>query len=114
MSQSPTVVAPHDVAAGVDGARAAVAEETKDVADDMRKHAPRDTGELAESIQTEIGGDGLTGTAAATARHATFVEYGTSDTPEQPFAMPAAMRSRNRFWRRVRKAVGGKLEDLVK
>ncbi|HEX6682432.1 MAG TPA: HK97-gp10 family putative phage morphogenesis protein [Candidatus Limnocylindrales bacterium] len=93
------------------GAEAAVRDETEEVADDMRAFAPVATGELKDSIQAEV--DGLSGAAAATARHATFVEHGTSDTPEQPFALPAAEQSRQRFGDRMREAVGGELKDLT-
>lgn len=77
----------------------AVGEETEAVAQDMRDGAPIDEGELVESIQAEH--DGLEGTAAATARHAEFVEHGTSKMPAQPFAQPAAETSRTRFPQRV-------------
>lgn len=97
-----------------EGLRTAVTDETKAVADDMRKNAPRDSGDLARSIQSETTSDGLGGTATATARHATFVEHGTSDTPEQPFAQPAAERSRQRFPGRVRESVNGELKDLLR
>jgi len=80
-----------------DASREGVTEEVGALADDMRRGAPRDTGELAGSVQGEVRPDGLGGTVAVTARHATAVEYGTSDTPEQPFATPAAVRSRKRF-----------------
>lgn len=93
------------------GAERAVEAETDEVADDMRRNAPRDTGELVESIQAET--DGLSGTAAATARHATFVEHGSSSTPEQPFAMPAAEEARGRFGQRMRDEIGTDLEDLT-
>jgi HK97 gp10 family phage protein len=96
-----------------DGIRKAVHDETAEVADDMRRGAPELTGALRRSIQAETSADGLAGTAAATARHATFVEHGTSDTPEQPFALPAAERSRRRFPDRVRREVGAELKDLV-
>jgi len=97
-----------------DGVRAAVADETREVADDMRRLAPRDTGTLADSIQAEISQDGLSGTAAATARYATFVEHGTEDTPEQPFAEPAAALSRRRFRRRLVDSVDASLRKIVK
>lgn len=93
-------------------ARTAVQDETKLVAEDMRRAAPRRTGELARSIQVEV--KDLEGKAVATARHAIFVEYGTSSTPEQPFAGPAAERSRRRFPRRLRQAVWQALKEMVR
>ncbi|ROO51463.1 HK97 gp10 family phage protein [Micromonospora sp. Llam0] len=101
-------------AAVQEGARRAVAAETRETADDMREGAPRDTGALAESVQEEIDAGGLTGRAVATARHATFVEHGTEDTPEQPFAQPAAERARRRFPARVKQATGVSLRKLAR
>lgn len=95
------------------GLRHAVTGEVDEVADDMRRGAPRDTGELIESIQAEVYPDGLGGTVAATARHATFVEHGTEDTPAQPFAVPAAERARRRFPDRIRRDVGIELDELT-
>lgn len=102
----------------LDGVRKGVRGETAELADDMRRNAPRGNPPtkpvtLVEGIQEEISNGGLTGTVAATARHSVFVEHGTEDTPEQPFAGPAAERSRRRFPDRIRDAVGGELKDLV-
>ncbi|MEV2236701.1 HK97-gp10 family putative phage morphogenesis protein [Micromonospora sp. NPDC049891] len=97
-----------------DGLRAAVRDETNDVVDDMRRTAPRDTGDLVRGMQTEITSDGLGGRAVSTARHSTFVEHGTEDTPEQPFMAPAAERARRRFPGRVKDAVGVELKDLTR
>ncbi|MEU8264916.1 HK97-gp10 family putative phage morphogenesis protein [Micromonospora sp. NPDC048999] len=96
-----------------EGARKAVREETGEVVADMRRTAPRDTGELIASMHPVITNDGLSGQAVATARHATFVEHGTEDTPEQPFATPAAERSRKRFPDRIKTEVGGMLKGLL-
>lgn len=85
------------------GAEKAVAEETEEVAQDMRDGAPFRTGELREGIQAEA--DGLTGRAVSTAQHSFAVEGGTSRMPAQPFAQPAAERSRTRFPDRVSAAV---------
>jgi len=102
---------PEDVREGV---RKAVKDETREVADDMRRTVPRLTGELARSIQVEITNNGVSGAAVATARHATFVEHGTEDTPERPFAAPAAERSRKRFPKRLREETGRSLWRLTR
>lgn len=47
----------------------------EDIATLARRYAPRDTGELANSIEARIGPK--TGTVVATAPHAAFVEFGT-------------------------------------
>lgn len=83
------------------GARAVKAE-TEETADDMRRSAPYKTGALRESIGSEYDAKTMTGRATATAKHAGFVEHGTSDTPAQPFVEPAAARARHRFPDRVK------------
>jgi HK97 gp10 family phage protein len=103
----------------VDGIREAVKEETEQTADDMRRNAvrgnpPTKPVTLAEGVQAEVSEDGLGGTAAATARHSTFVEHGTSDTEAQPFALPAAERARQRFPDTVKRHVGAELKELLR
>jgi HK97 gp10 family phage protein len=85
------------------GAERAVAEETEDVTQDMRDNVPVRTGELRDGMQAEV--DGLAGRAVSTAPHSFAVEGGTSKMPAQPFALPAAERSRGRFPERVSTAV---------
>lgn len=97
-----------------DGLTDAVRDETNDVVEDMRRTAPRDTGDLVRGMQAEITSDGLGGRAVSTARHSTFVVHGTEDTPENDFMTPAAERGRRRFPGRIRDAVGAELRDLVK
>lgn len=85
------------------GAERAVADETDDVAQDMRDGAPVVTGELREGIQSEH--EGLRGEAVSTAPHSFAVEGGTSRQVAQPFAQPAAEKSRLRFADRVSAAI---------
>lgn len=84
-----------------DGLREAVKAQLKATAEDERQLAPRDTGELADSIQTETADGGLGGIVAVTADHATYVNNGTRDTPAQPFATAAAKLARKQFPDRV-------------
>lgn len=56
--------------------------------DRAKADAPRDTDELYNSIEV-IGGDGYR-KVRATADHAYYVEFGTSDTPPQPYLWPNA------------------------
>lgn len=96
----------------IDGAGGrAVKDETHEVAQDMRRGAPFKTGELREKIQAEYDAKTMTGRAASTARHTTFVVHGTSDTPANDFMTPAAERSRRRFPNRAKQYVK---EDLGK
>lgn len=80
-------------------AEAAIATECEAVRDDMRRTVPVDTGELRASIRSRP--QGLTGEVRATARHALFVEFGTSRTPAHPYGAPAALRSRARLPKRL-------------
>lgn len=89
------------------GAEKAVADETEEVTQDMRDGAPFLTGELRDGMQSEV--DGLSGKAVSTARHSFAVEGGTSRMPAQPFAQPAAERSRTRFPERVAAEIRGEL-----
>jgi HK97 gp10 family phage protein len=96
-----------------EGAQTAVTDETEAVATDMRDAAPVLTGELRDSIVSDVDAAALAGQARATARHATFVEHGTSSTEAQPFAQPAAEASRARFPKRLREEVGVLLNALT-
>lgn len=74
----------------------------------MQIYAPEATGELKDSMKAVKLPDGKAA-AEVRARHADFVEYGTSDTPAQPFVRPAVERAR-REWvndssRRMREAL---------
>jgi HK97 gp10 family phage protein len=97
-----------------EASRRAVKAETHETADDMRAGAPFETGELRESIQAEFDPKTITGRAVATARHAAFVENGTSDTPAQPFAEPAAARARQRFPGRVKQEITEELRKVTR
>lgn len=78
------------------GASKVIRSGAKRIERDARQAAPVDTGELRGSIVTTFSGDGRAGVASAsigpTARHGLFVEFGTSDTPAQPFLFPALDR----------------------
>ena len=89
------------------GAEKAVADETEEVTEDMRNGVPVVTGELRDGMQSEV--DGLSGKAVSTAQHSFAVEGGTSRQVAQPFAQPAAERSRTRFPARVAESVRGEL-----
>lgn len=62
----------------------AVDELGQEVALDAEQRAPVDTGALQDSISYADGA------VTADVPYAPFVEYGTSDTPAQPFMRPAA------------------------
>lgn len=82
-------------------AKRAVADETHEVAQDMRRNAPRETGRLVGGIQEEIAKGGLTGKAVSTEDYTKYVVHGTSTHPPNDFIEPAAQRARRRFAARV-------------
>jgi HK97 gp10 family phage protein len=90
----------------------AVKGETEEIADDLRRDAPVDEGDLRDSIQAETLNKGLTGRAAITAAHAGYVVHGTSDTPANDFVSPVEADARRRFPDRVRREVLDELRKL--
>jgi HK97 gp10 family phage protein len=91
----------------------AVQDETLEVAQDMRRNAPRLTGKLVDGIQAEIDAGALEGQAVSTADYSTYVVHGTSDTAPNDYMTPAAERSRRRFPKRVKNAVAAELEKML-
>jgi hypothetical protein len=73
----------------------------------MEDFVPVDTGALRDSIRTDISRDELTAEIGPGDEidYALAVEYGTSDTPSQPYATPAAESARRRFPRAVKEHV---------
>lgn len=72
--------------------REATDEITREIAADMRRLVPVDTGELRESIEDiEVDGHGVISVGTD---HWEFVEYGTSRMDAQPFIRPALYRNR--------------------
>ncbi len=70
-------------------------------ASDIEAHAkavvPVDTGNLKNSIQTEMEGGGLTAVVGTGVSYAPFVEWGTHKAPAQPYLTPAAEAVRPAF-----------------
>ncbi|WP_210651342.1 HK97-gp10 family putative phage morphogenesis protein [Nocardioides sp. SYSU D00065] len=77
-------------------AAAAVRKTAFDIEADAKALAPVDTGNLRNSISTDITGDGRFGAITAdigpTAEYGAFVEYGTSRMGPQPYMAPAFER----------------------
>jgi hypothetical protein len=95
-----------------EAARRAVHDETEDVAAQMIRDAPYDTGYLAHHIQTEFSDEGLTGKAASTADYSKDVVYGTSTHKAVDFMTPASETSRRRFPERVKRYLGEALRKV--
>lgn len=81
-----------------------VAEETDAVAADVRRGAPRRSGDLARSIKADVRE--RTGKVTVDVPYAIHVEYGTSGRRgqrAQPFIRPAAATAERRFVDRARR-----------
>ena len=92
--------------------RRAIDAQLDETAWDVRDDVPVDTGDLRDSVQEERSKDGSSGKVVVTARHATFVLHGTSDTPAQDFMTPAIRRAEHQFPLRVKDEVRGELRRL--
>lgn len=83
-------------------------EETADaVADDARRNAPVDTGELRDSIHVE--GSGRQTRVVVGADHGIFPEYGTRKMAARPYFWPAVERARQGYlagWRAILQGTG--------
>lgn len=66
-----------------------------------KQRAPRDSGEMAESIRAEHGQDQMGPYSDVTVDpfYATFVEFGTSQMPARPFMRPAVASAIRRLRR---------------
>lgn len=82
-------------------ARAAVDAAVMGTARDAQAAAPVETGELRDSIGGSVTIDpyGAVGEVRARAYYASFVEFGTEDTPKHPFFIAAAIRHRRNLTR---------------
>jgi HK97 gp10 family phage protein len=75
--------------------RKVVKETTSRVEQSARSHVPVRTGQLQSSIEGSVRG--MKGTVTATARYATFVEYGTYKDAPQPFMTPALEENEGQY-----------------
>lgn len=69
--------------------KAAVRKTLFDIEADAKVAAPVDTGNLRNSISTEVDGDGMGGVVGPTAEYGIYVELGTSVMGAQPYLGPA-------------------------
>lgn len=83
-----------------------VAKVAFDIEASAKAGAPVDTGNLKNSISTDV--DGLTAEIGPTASYAMYVEYGTSRMRPQPFMGPAVDANIGNFEKALEQ-VGGKI-----
>ena len=85
-----------------------VAQGANAMAQEARRLAPVDTGELKESIRAgpvTLGGGAVQGSVAATAPHAPYIEMGTRDQAPRPFLYPAYQAQRDALVQAVAAAI---------
>ena len=70
-------------------ARTLVAKSAYEIEGRAKVKAPVDTGNLRNSINTDIVNNGLTGIIHAAAEYAAYVEFGTKRMSAQPYMLPA-------------------------
>lgn len=66
-----------------------IAEAAEIIETDAKRRAPVRSGELRDSIGSNIRADGLQAAIGSGAPHAPFVEFGTKTMPAQPWLYPA-------------------------
>ena len=66
-----------------------IAEAAEIIETDAKRRAPVRSGELRDSIGSNIRADGLQAAIGSGASHAPFVEFGTKTMPAQPWLYPA-------------------------
>jgi hypothetical protein len=87
------------VSASVDAVQDAV----EDTVAQARSLAPVKTGELRDSITGSVATDGYSvrGTARATAKHASIIEFGTQRVAKKPYLLAPAIANRKRLNREL-------------
>lgn len=99
-----------EIAGGLGGALAdAVAAEAEAIRRDEAEMVPVDTGELRESIYVVSTGD-HSAEVHVGALHGIWIEFGRVSADAQPYAQPAAERSRSRWPEKAAEAARGVLE----
>lgn len=74
-----------------------------------KTRAAVDTGNMKRNIKVEIASDGLSakiGTRGDDVEYAVHVEFGTNDTPAQPFMVPAHEEERPEFLSKLKDTLG--------
>ncbi|MXN48805.1 HK97 gp10 family phage protein [Shinella kummerowiae] len=112
-----------------DAVAPALVKEATDLSTLMRIMAPRDTGDLQESIEvtgpgqstppySQPGGSSVVPSTAAAVtvgntdvRYAHLVEYGTTKTPAHPFFWPAVRLQRKKATSAIKRAIRKAVKD---
>lgn len=88
---------------------------------EMKERVPKDTGTLEGLISSKVSADGFSAKigfrgkrASRKGYYAKFQEFGTVDTPAQPFMVPAFEAVAPKAVKRIRKRVNQALADAGK
>ena len=84
-----------------------VAETAYRVEADAKRLVPIDTGHLRRSIETAFSDRGLVASVGTNVYYAVYVEFGTSKHHAQPFLIPAFVKHKERFERKLREIMDG-------
>lgn len=92
-----------------DEVRNHVAETAYKVETDAKLLTPVDTGHLRRSIVTEmdIRGKGFVATVGTNTEYALHVEFGTYKTTAKPFLIPAYVKHKQKFERKLQEILNG-------
>lgn len=71
-----------------------------------KRRAPVDTGRLRSSIAHQVEEGGLSAVVGTNVEYAAHVEFGTRRQRAQPYLVPALEEERQRFYARLRSALG--------
>ncbi len=82
-----------------------VAKAAADIEARAKQVVPVDTGNLKNSIQTEMDGD-LSASVGTNVEYAPYVEYGTSRMAAKPYLTPAAEAVRSGFTEAMKGLIG--------
>lgn len=90
-----------------------IAEAAQIIFEEARSRVPVLTGGLYRSIGVNIRKDGMQAAIGSGAEHAPFVEFGTKQTPAQPWLYPAFLRGARHVRKTMRDWVGDAGERAV-
>lgn len=94
--------------AKLDGVKRVIAETTVNIENEAISRVPVDTGNLKNSIDSQITNEGLTGQVTVGADYGIHVEFGTHKMKAQPYLFPAHEGNRLQY----EKAIKDELKKL--
>ena len=116
MPESAKVVIVRDntmlVSAGIERAlKKAIATAAYNTEAGAKRRAPVDTGNLRDSITTNIASDGKSAEVGTNVEYAPYVEFGTVHQAAQPYLLPAFADAVKELRDTVEGVIGGEVRD---